>query len=390
MKTTTTITITLLIMAIAGQAYTACNNTAFDVLIKAAAANVKVEDNEVALPTATLQASVATTGFVDGKACYKIWTDAQGTCCKQDEIQARADALVEKIKARMNRRFEMIREGKADILDKLEEIKTKIAAKKAKAEGKGTAAAKITELVTTIDKLIANKAKDEALQKKALDNLPACTKAIVENRIKVWCLACANTGGSPLNTANLIGADGKIEINPAACGTIIEQCADVYAFFRKVRGGDRIMRAFRKALNGKDKPNAPGLTKNTDAELDADQKCVDDIAKCKNETGQRNAFCNRFKLNRDDDRTFPDKGYGEVKPGNFDEEENRRILQRNFLNQERRILQTNSADGTANVSANGADLNNLNAGYQVDISNFSYSNILNAAIVLVASIFLSM
>lgn len=242
----------------------------------------------------------------------------------------------------------VLEKGREKALDQLQKLEDRLTQMKAKIEAKGRVnGTKVDEWKATVQKLRASSSKDETRAKEAIDQFKTCLKAIAETRVRVWCLACANTGGSPLDTTNFFEGN-KINVKEGTCKSLIDKCGKVMTFFRKIRAADRIMRKFRKAATGKDKDNASSdIEENSDTDLDDDSTCMDDLETCKSNEGKRKGICHRFKLNKDDDKTWGD---GKVLDNDVD----------NLPTDTERLLASTNSDGDANEdNTKGQDVANM-------------------------------
>lgn len=299
MRINTKLTTILLLLAVSFSSINAaCNTDILDKFLTRAANNRKESANEPDYPTFTTLASPTTTGFDKAGICGQIWTDAQGTCCTQESIKARKDRLIAKIQKRINKRKELATKGK-DSLKNIEKLEAKINAGAAGATSKGKGA-KLEEARARLAKIKEKSANNDALAAQAATKMNTCMKAIVEARVAVWCLACANTGGSPLDTTNYF-TTAKVQVKQPTCEKLIDSCGEVYGFGRRFIAGEKAFRKAQKALKGEE-PDAETELTNTDLDDDAD--CIADLTACKANSTKRRGFCAKFNLNNEGGNEF--------------------------------------------------------------------------------------
>lgn len=216
-----------------------CNSNAIQTLLTSNNAQRKENDSEDDYDDLTISSTPATSGWDGNGICGKIWTDAKGTCCKQDQIKTRADLLIEKLKKRMSGRYDAMEKGKDKILEKLNDIETKLNAQISTMNGNSLEYSQ--SMTSTITKLKTTTTENENEEKEATQKMGACIKALAEYRVKVWCTACAATGSSVLNTSNAF-TGSKLNVDSNTCSDLVEKCGEVMAYFRRIREGDRILR----------------------------------------------------------------------------------------------------------------------------------------------------
>ena len=213
---------------------------------------------------------------------------------------------MEKTKAKLEKRWKMINKGREMLVKNLDKIKEKVTGLKGKEPTpesppqqvrllKGdepTKRERFAQLETQIEKLKTLNADDSALNEEAKAKQATCMKTIVETRVKLWCLACANKEfGKELDTTNIFSSNGVL-VRQETCEALITDCGQVFAFMRRLRETDKIMRKAKatsevpppkRVLEGEDLE----IEDNTDEDLDGDKACVDNIAECKSNTGKR-------------------------------------------------------------------------------------------------------
>jgi len=201
-------------------------------------------------------------------------------------------------------------------------------------------------------------ADDSALNEEAKVKQATCMKTLIETRVKIWCLACANKeAGKDLNTTNLF-ANGGVLVKKETCEALITDCGQVFAFMRRLREADKIMRKAKatsevpppkRVLEGEDLD----IEDNTDADLDGDKQCVDNIADCKTNDGRRQGMCGRFNLFKDDPKVFGDGKVMKLDPSAIPAA---------------RILVGGSP---TTENANGAAITQIQSGYAVQATDFN-------------------
>lgn len=380
MRNYSKITTTLLLLAVTFNTINAaCNTDILEKFLKRATNNRKENADEPDFPDFNPLASVATTGYTAEGICGPIWTAAQGTCCDQKAIQARADRLVKKIQKRHEGKKRLNSDGKDKVLKALDKIEAKLAV------GKPGKEARITELKAKIAKLKEGAAIDETLNAASKAKMLTCMKTLVEMRVKVWCLACANTGGSPLDTTNYFTSD-NIQVKQTVCETLITECGEVFAFGRRVTKGDRALRGARSTLTGAEEPvKVETLPESSDQDITDDKACVDDLAGCKSDTTKRQGMCRRFNINNEDSKTFGDTN--SLKDVNVDGI--KRLLTNNAGTNFRMMQDDTQTSGPAVENAAGADLNTIDAKFTVKAEELSASRIVSLGVLifsLVASV----
>lgn len=372
MTTKTTINITLLFaLLLAGSSLcvAVCNTLALAHTLTGPDLDNKESAAEGDFATFTPLQAVQTTGFDANGICGQIWTQAGGTCCDQAAVKARADKLVEKTKAKLTKRWDMIKKGRENLIQKLDTMKTRITTLKGREPqpqpgrilvGEPTKRERFEALETMIDKIKSLNPDDSTLAEEAKAKHALCMQTLVETRVKIWCLACASKdAAATLNTTDYFDANGVL-VNQSTCEALITNCGHVFAFMRRVRQADL---ALRKAKATSEIPAQPqrllrilqtdlDLEDNSDTELDGDKECVDDIATCKSNNGRRQGMCGRFNLFKDDPKVFGDDKLMKIDPSAIPT----------------RIL----VGGTpTSESPTGGNVSGMSAGFTVDANAFN-------------------
>ena len=279
-----------------------CNTSAISKVLTGEGLDVKEAVKEASFEAFVPEASVKTTGFVASGICGQLWTQAGGTCCNQAKIQARADKLVEKTQAKLQKRYDMVNKGREKLIKNLDKLKEKITALKGKepvpaAGGKRmlkanelTKREKFEKFEGEIDKLKALNPDDDKLNEEVKQKMATCLQTMIETRVKIWCLACANKEvGKTLDTTNYFDANGVL-VSRETCETLITNCGQVFAFSRRIREADKILRRAKGTMG--ETANAPNgtdseLPDNSEADLNGEKECTADITTCKSNQAKR-------------------------------------------------------------------------------------------------------
>lgn len=381
-----TLSLILIVASDSDCSTTKCFTSALQNLLVDEMTQRKENSEEPTLPTVTPFSSLSSDFNAEG-ICGKIWTDAGGTCCKQSEIKNRADVLIEKLQKRMSARYNALNKGNDKLLNKLEDIATKIKSSKSTLLSNGVSESHQDTWTTLIDTFRETSSQHQSEKADALNSMKTCMKAISEYRIKTWCLSCAGIDGDVLATDGFY-LNSRVIISESVCQDLTDKCGKVMAYFRKIRSVDLIMRQLRKGIKGNDKEGVTsdlGFSKL--AIFESEQECASDISSCKSNKTKRNSFCNNFFMNVDDDELWGD---GKLLEVNLEEITGRLLSATGStqikMKKQNRILDTLTYSyGIALVGEHGLDMTALSANYQVSEDQFkeqSYATILNINVVL--------
>lgn len=344
-----------------------CNTEAMENLLVNSQTERKENSLEPTLSTVTPLSSKSSDFKAEG-ICGKIWTDAEGSCCKQSELQNRADTLIKKLQMRMSARYHSLNNGNDKILNRMEELETKV-----KANNSNTKSSTDPSEVDWIGLIAGLKdvySRNQQDKNDALDNMKTCIKAVADYRIKSWCLSCAAFNGASLKTENFYSR-GRIQVQQPVCEDLIDKCAQVMTYFRKIRAADAILRKLRKSVNGSDKEGVSSdIESNSQEKIEVYNECSKDISACKSDQTKRENFCNYFQMNIDEDKLWGD---GKLLQVSLDEIGSRLLGSREAsqLKTNQRILEKNTDyQGIIMVNQEGLDMTALTANYQVSEDQF--------------------
>lgn len=344
-----------------------CQTELATYLGSSAANNRREVPDEPALTPVTPLAAPAASGWAADGICGAIWTQQGGSCCNQADIKARAENTVKIYTKRAESRYKRLRKGLENFLKKLNQMKTKLENLKAKNANK---AAEVDPLLAKIAVLQADADKDPELIEKALASLKDCQKAMLDLRIKFWCVLCAKKAASPIDTMNLFD-NGAVKIDAGSCSNLVGFCASSQHVMRKIREIHLILDKAHKSSKGHERSGGnSNRSENASAVLSDSAACANNADGCKTNAVNRKKFCAAIGVNAETEEATGDDSTTAATQTGLDQADVRLLT--SVQRDNARVLQgTAAGTGLASEDATAVSLSTMNTGFTINASDFT-------------------
>lgn len=368
MKYTTTFCLILLLAYV--HTAPACSAGALDSLTK----DEFKQEGETALPSVSILTTPSTEYKADG-LCGAYWDSAEKvTCCNQDELQKRLDAMKARLKARVQAMKDQFKKGEEETDDILTDLET---LDELATEAAGTTGTRIRRLIRILagaagkdkqkqmlTKMKGAKGKAKGRAKKAANEAIKCYKKYAQAQIKTLCLRCSANAATAFDDATKTW-----KVDAKFCKGMVSSCGAPLGYMGQKKAMKKVALELIKEIDPAASVDAEGTPAVTDPDqLQQLDDCID--TDCSEDELKRKNFCEKLNLDGDSpillgnveityDMSTKVKGFKDKKQKKKDAEKS------GTAGATRRILAT-AVGGYVTESATGVDIEAVAGGELTD------------------------